>query len=98
MRLKKEEINAVKQAALNYFGNDAKVYIFGSRVSDAKKGGDIDIYIETGLSTDEYAKKKIPFKLELYKKIGEQKIDVVINNFTDRQYIYEVAKKEGVMI
>lgn len=98
MRLKNEEINAVKQAALNYFGNNAKVYIFGSRVSDAKKGGDIDIYIETGISTDEYIKNKIPFKLELYKKIGEQKIDVVVNNFTDEQYIYEVAKKEGVMI
>lgn len=98
MRLKSEEINAVKQAALNYFGSDAKVYIFGSRVSDVKKGGDIDIYIETCLRTDEYIKKKIPFKLELYKKIGEQKIDVVVNNFTDHQYIYEVAKKEGVMI
>lgn len=34
----------------------------------------------------------------LYNKLGEQKIDVIINNFTSSLYIYEVAQKEGVLL
>jgi hypothetical protein len=34
----------------------------------------------------------------LYKKLGEQKIDVVINNFTSSLYIYEVAQQEGILL
>jgi predicted nucleotidyltransferase len=100
MRLKKEEIDAIKQTAMVYFGKDANVYIFGSRAVDAKKGGDIDIYIETNLqlNTHELYKKKLSFAIALDKKIGEQTIDIVVNNFTDSKYIYEVAKKTGIII
>ncbi|MHB1679000.1 MAG: nucleotidyltransferase domain-containing protein [bacterium] len=100
MRLKKEEIDAIKQTAMAYFGKDANVYIFGSRAIDAKKGGDIDIYIETNLQLNprELYKKKLSFAIALDKKIGEQTIDIVVNNFTDSKYIYEVAKKTGIII
>jgi len=32
--------------AKQYFGNDSKLYLFGSRVYDDKKGGDIDLLLE----------------------------------------------------
>lgn len=100
MRLKKEEIDAIKQTAATYFGSDANVYIFGSRAVDTKRGGDIDIYIETNLKLDsrELYRKKLSYAIALDKKIGEQKIDIIINNFTDNKHIYEVARKTGIMI
>lgn len=100
MRLKKEEIDIIKQTAMVYFGEEANVYIFGSRAVDAKRGGDIDIYIETNLKLNlhELYKKKLSYAVALDKKIGEQAIDIVVNNFTDNKYIYEVAKKTGIMI
>ena len=33
--------------AKQYFGNDSKLYLFGSRVYDDKKGGDIDLLLES---------------------------------------------------
>lgn len=100
MRLKKEEIDAIKQTAATYFGSDANVYIFGSRAVDTKRGGDIDIYIETNLKIDsrELYKKKLSYAIALDKKIGEQKIDIIVNNFADNKHIYEVARKTGIMI
>ncbi|MHB1696728.1 MAG: nucleotidyltransferase domain-containing protein [bacterium] len=100
MRLKKEEIDAIKQTAITYFGSDANVYIFGSRAVDTKRGGDIDIYIETNLKLDsrELYKKKLSYAIALDKKIGEQKIDIIVNNFADNKHIYEVARKTGIMI
>jgi uncharacterized protein len=47
MRLKLKDVEFIKQTARDYFGKEAKIYLFGSRVSDHKKGGDIDLYIET---------------------------------------------------
>jgi len=47
MRLSNDSMLTIKQAVTLIFGKDAKVYLFGSRADDAKKGGDIDLYIET---------------------------------------------------
>ena len=80
MRLKSEEILHIKSLALKHFGRGARVYIFGSRVYDTKRGGDIDIYIETHIKKD-ILERKLKFLVELKKEIGERKIDTVINNY-----------------
>ncbi len=46
MRLQKNEIDIIKNVILEHI-NDAKIVLFGSRVYDDKKGGDIDIFVET---------------------------------------------------
>lgn len=97
MRLSKNEISVIKREAQKQFGVNAVVYIFGSRVDDKKKGGDIDVYIETGLKEDLLI-KKIQFLVDVKNQIGEQKIDVVINNRTTDKYIFDVAKAEGIII
>ena len=56
MRLNKEYIKAIKEVIQSRF-SDAKIYLFGSRVDDTKKGGDIDLYIET--TSDEYDYLKV---------------------------------------
>ena len=47
MRLKDFEIRAIKEAVRS-MDSKAKVYLFGSRVDDTKKGGDIDLLIISG--------------------------------------------------
>ncbi len=97
MRIRKEHIANIKEIARNNFGKDVQIYLFGSRVDDSKKGGDIDLYIETKIS-EELFDKKIKMLSALYKTIGEQKIDLIINNFTRDKLIYKVAKQEGVLL
>lgn len=95
MRIKKEDSAFIKKTVKAYFGNNAKVYLFGSRTDDSKKGGDIDLYIETDIK-EKILEKKLKVLAALHKKLGEQKIDIVINNFSSNKYIYEVAKNEGI--
>jgi predicted nucleotidyltransferase len=73
MRLDKYEKKALRFALKDFKGD---IYLFGSRIDDAKKGGDIDILL--------IPRKRInPLKLSLkiqtrFFSLCEEKIDVVI--------------------
>ncbi|MCF6269723.1 MAG: nucleotidyltransferase domain-containing protein [Melioribacteraceae bacterium] len=97
MRIKEEYIDVIKQLSEKYFGKDSKTYLFGSRSDDTKKGGDIDLYIETSIS-EKIFERKVKMLVELQKLIGEQKIDLVINNFSYNKIIYQVARHEGILL
>ncbi len=79
MRLENYEVAAIKETCSHIFTNGL-VYLFGSRVDDHKKGGDIDLYLipNQPLSASESHDKKSKFRLALKDKIGEQKIDIII--------------------
>ena len=74
IRLKDKEIIAIKNAVLN-FDKNAQIFIFGSRTDLNKKGGDIDLIVISELIDFE---QKLKILAEIYKKIGEQKIDLII--------------------
>ena len=101
IRLSSFEIENITALFKNFFDDEDRLWIFGSRVDLKNKGGDIDLYIETHISDAQIINKaKISFLTELYFKIGEQKIDIVINRITDpfSLPIYDIAKEEGVQL
>ena len=77
MRLSPEQITAIKQVTADSFGEQARVHLFGSRVDDHRRGGDIDLYIETD-PADDLLDRKARFIRALWRRIGPQRIDVVI--------------------
>jgi predicted nucleotidyltransferase len=98
VRLTKKEIEAIKEAFLKVFGN-GKIYLFGSRVDDSKRGGDIDLFIDLDRKLDikEKMRLKSRFRLLLYDKIGEQKIDIIISKDKNKS-IEQEALKTGVLL
>ncbi|MCF7970321.1 MAG: nucleotidyltransferase domain-containing protein [Methylococcaceae bacterium] len=94
MRLTYFEAQHIIALASNCFGKKTQVYLFGSRVDDTQKGGDIDLYIIPEL-TDALYQKKIQFLVALKQRIGEQKIDVVLASDASR-LIEKMALQEGI--
>jgi len=94
MRLQDVEINSIKSTVSHVFGNGSKVILFGSRVYDDVKGGDIDLYIQPSNNNNLW-EKKIDFLVRLKSTIGDQKIDVVISRDKSR-LIEQEAIKNGV--
>ena len=74
MRLSEEEKEAIKGAVKRVFGEDAIVRLFGSRVDDRRKGGDIDLHLEVPKDKSSLA-NELQFQLELLKAIGERKVE-----------------------
>jgi predicted nucleotidyltransferase len=95
MRLTAFEVNAIKQSAEEVFGSTVEVVLFGSRVDDEKKGGDIDLYIKAQTGSD-FA-HQIKFLVALEQKIGEQKIDVILAIDKNRP-IEQQALSTGILL
>jgi predicted nucleotidyltransferase len=85
MRISEEEITLIKKLARQIFGNGTKVFLFGSRVDDRKKGGDIDLFITGEQKSNYTVAHKIDFLVELKSLIGDQKIDVILDTESTRQ-------------
>jgi uncharacterized protein len=74
MRLSLAERAIIKQLVARH-DSEAKVKLFGSRVDDTQRGGDIDLLIESFSLNRE---KLRALRLELEDNLGEQKIDIVL--------------------
>ena len=95
MRLTSTQHQAIKSTFLEVF-QEGEIYLFGSRVNDAGKGGDIDLYVRTKNLKD-LMHKKLDFLVKLKRAIGQQKIDVVFDRQTYRA-IDSVAMQEGILL
>lgn len=97
MRLTPEYIERIKRSAIECFGEGTRVYLFGSRTDDEKRGGDIDLFIETN-NKENLFRKKIEMLKTLNEELGWQKIDIIIRYKDVPLPIYNAVKKEGILL
>ena len=82
MRLKEKEILVLTQTVKS-LSQDVKIFLFGSRVDDKKRGGDIDLLI----LSDSLGRKKIrKLRVEFFKHFGEQKLDIFLYSLNPKKY------------
>lgn len=96
MRLDQTTRDEIRAAARRFF--DADVYLFGSRADDTRRGGDIDLYIESALSPEEAVRARLAMLAHLYRRIGERRIDLVLNTGRSDAAIFRVAKRDGLRL
>jgi len=83
MRLTTEERKLLK-ASIYTLDNSAKIYLFGSRVNDQKRGGDIDLLV----FSNNLSRKNIrQIKDKFFRKFGEQRLDLVVPNNYNKAFI-----------
>ena len=95
MRLNQQYIRVIKQSFEDVFQN-GEVYLFGSRIDDDKKGGDIDLYLIINNKINLF-RKKLKFLAKIKRVLGEQKIDVIFN-IDDNRLIEKEAIKWGIKL
>jgi predicted nucleotidyltransferase len=95
MRLSDTVRTLIREAALRHFG--APVRLFGSRLDDNARGGDIDLYLECDLPAEEIAKRRILLLAQLHRELGERRIDLVVDNHSVVLPIHD-AGRNGVLL
>lgn len=85
MRLSREQIQTVVQIFSDFFREEqieskgSELYLFGSRIDPNRKGGDIDLLLETDPHHLQHLHKlSSRLLVKLKERLGEQKIDLVI--------------------
>lgn len=99
MRLSQQTQQIIRDTVREVFGVEAKVKLFGSRINDDARGGDIDLLVELPSITAEIERKIIQLTARLQLRIGDQPIDVlVVDPSTPRQSIHEQASITGIRL
>ena len=101
MRLTDQQRAIIRATVAETFGGGAAVWLFGSRVDDLKRGGDIDLLIETDqVDIDAIARAEISFMTKIQAKLEEQKIDVLLDypSRKTRPPIFSIAKQTGILL
>ena len=99
VRLTPHQQTEILNTARELFGPKVRVVLFGSRVDDRLRGGDIDLMIDTDLESQSAHEGRLTFLVELKKRIGDRKIDVIVRS-PDRpaKPIHDAASRHGVEI
>lgn len=79
MRLTSQQTDTITRLAKDIFGPDAVVKLFGSRVHDNKRGGDIDLLVELQQPIEQPVMASARLEAKLIQALGLQKIDVIIS-------------------
>jgi predicted nucleotidyltransferase len=99
MRLSPEHIAAIKHTAHAVLGEGARVILFGSRVDDAQKGGDIDLLFETDQPVNNRAATVGAIYVALIRQLGERKIDILLkDSATPPAPVLEMARRSGILL
>ena len=97
MRLSPEDAGIIRRQVGKVFGHDARVWLFGSRVDDSRRGGDIDLYVEYAPRAENEFRRVLELDGALQMQLGEQRIDIVAwAPGKERQAIHDVARETGV--
>jgi predicted nucleotidyltransferase len=98
VRLPPDYVAAIKEAAREAFGDGAVVRLFGSRVRDDLRGGDIDLHVETDPLDDEWHARGT-FEDVLFRRIAPQKVDVIVTERgTVPRGFERIAYRDGIVL
>lgn len=99
MRLTDDQIETIRQLALQVAGAQSRVRVFGSRLDDAAHGGDLDLMLELNEPIDNPALMAAQMSARVSRAMHGRKVDVLLSapNLMHLP-IHEMAFKEGKLL
>ncbi|MBP8285427.1 MAG: nucleotidyltransferase domain-containing protein [Rhodoferax sp.] len=101
MRLTAQQQATVRDTVAETFGSGSQVRLFGSRVDDTRRGGDIDLLVSTTqCDVETLMRAEIALLTKLQLRLGEQKIDVLLDypSRKVRPPIFGIALQTGILL
>lgn len=99
MRLTPEQRSVIVATATELAGHGARVLLFGSRVHDEQRGGDIDLLVDCPHAIERPVRLAMQITARLQRTLGDRRIDVlVIDPSTPLDGVHEQARRDGVLL
>lgn len=99
MRLTPSQIDLIRSTAQQLLGAHAQVTLFGSRLDDHRKGGDVDLMVEVPNAIEDPAVLSARLASRVSRAMQGRKVDVVLKapNLLV-QPIHQIASQTGVVL
>ncbi|MDN5869902.1 MAG: nucleotidyltransferase domain-containing protein [Nitrococcus sp.] len=99
MRLSEEQIAAIRDVVRQEVGLEARVRVFGSRLDDARRGGDLDLFVEVNRPVENPAWLSARISARLTRRMHGRDVDVVLSAPNlQRRFVHVVAEREGQLL
>ena len=99
MRITSEQATAIRQDVARLAGDAARVWLFGSRVRDDARGGDVDLMVELDVAVPEPAQLAARLAAQTSRRMWGRKVDVLIKAPNLQALpIHSIAMSEGVLL
>ncbi len=93
MRFTPTQIDIIRKAISENFGQDVLIWLFGSRVDDPRRGGDVDLYIETKNANTLMSRLRCKIAL---KDNLDLSVDLLLEEPNQDKPIFYLAKAKGI--
>ncbi len=99
MRLTDSQIDAIRRLAQEVAGDGARVRVFGSRLDNAARGGDLDLMLELPYPVENPALVAARMSARVSRVLAGRKVDVILSapNLM-RLPIHDVAMTKGCQL
>jgi len=99
MRLSEAQIHAIRRCAREVSGDRARVRVFGSRLDDAARGGDLDLLVELAEPVDNPAMMAARLAGMVSRAMYGRKVDVLLSapNLLHMP-IHDIAMQQGKLL
>lgn len=99
MRLTAAQIAMIRESVAQLVGSSAHIWLFGSRVRDDARGGDVDLLLELDEAVAEPAQLSAKLAARVSRAMHGRKVDVLIKAPNLKLLpIHSVAQAEGVRL
>ncbi|GAB4222667.1 MAG: hypothetical protein Kow009_14550 [Spirochaetales bacterium] len=105
MRISEPEKEAILRSIRRSFPGVRRILLFGSRTDDTKRGGDIDLLVETTENEQARYVHAAQAVADIQLSLGEQKIDLVVaypedtkEDRKDPRTVVRVARETGIVL
>jgi len=99
MRLSSQHVKAIREVVRRECGASARVRLFGSRLDDARRGGDVDVLVELDEPVERPAVLSARLSAMISRRLQGRAVDVVLSapNIT-RSPVHHTAEKDGRLL
>ena len=95
MRLTPDQADTIRKKVSRHLGEHARIWLFGSRADDQRRGGDVDLYVEPAQPAG--LLQRLRCSSELADALDLQ-VDLIVQQPGRELPIYRIARQQGVLL